>query len=136
MAYKKTHRVRRRTKYQKRRSLKRKSVKSIKGTKRRGGGPGDLPGVDDLEDYYKNQALGYKDRDFTISRGGTLESGWKIDVHYGNPVVRVERSEPPKIVMSKPTIGGLGVYVSFEELVKNNNWFKITPPSLGSSAKP
>jgi hypothetical protein len=108
-------------------------VKSIKGTKRRGGGPGDLPRVDE-----------YKDREFTISYGDNLDSGWKIDVRaFGHPVIRTDL-EIPRILMSKPTIGGLGVYVSFEELEKYNNWFKIkphslessAPPSLGSSAKP
>jgi hypothetical protein len=116
--------------------LKRKIVKSIKGTKRRGGGPGDLPGVDvdDLEEYYKIKALEYRDKKFTISRGGDEESGWEIDVSaFGHPVIRADL-KIPKILMSKPAFGGLGVYVSFEDLKKYNDWFKINPPSLESSA--
>ena len=135
MAYKKTHRVRRRTKHQKRRSLKRKIVKYIKGTKRRGGGPGDPPGFD-LEKYYKNKALDYKDKTFTIINGSELDSGWKLDVHtFGYPVIRADLIKP-KIRMYKPPNVSLGVYVSFEELEKYNDWFKINPPSLESSAPP
>ncbi len=128
MAYKKTHRVRRRTKYQKRRSLKRKSVKSIKGTKRRGGGgPGDLPELPEvvLNEYYKNQALGYKDRVFTINRDDNLDPGWKMHLNeLDHPVVSLERSEPFKILMSKPD--NPTVYVSFEDLNAVNDWFN--PP--------
>jgi len=108
-------------------------VKSIKGTKRRGGGPGDPPEFD-LEKYYINKALEYKDKTFTISRGSDLESGWEIDVRaFGHPVIHADL-EIPRIRMSNPTIGGLGVYVSFKELEKYNDWFKINPPSLESSA--
>ena len=111
MAYKKTHRVRRRTKHQKRRSLKRKIVKSIKGTKRRGGGgPGDPPGFETVD---LNM---YRDTEFIVNRNG-LEDGWKIDFNYNNKPFFISN----RIQMVK--YGGLTILLSSDELKKYNPWF-------------
>ena len=110
MAYKKTHRVRRRTKHQKRRSLKRKNVKYMKVTKRRGGGPGDPPGFDRV---YLDM---YKDTEFIVDRNG-LEDGWKIDFNYNNK---------PFFILNRIQMvnhGGLTILLKFDELKKYNPWF-------------
>ena len=113
-SYKKTHRVRRRTKHQKhrrtkhqkRRSLKRKIVKSMKVAKWRGGGPGEVG-----FDYSQ-----YDNRDFKVMRSsGEIEDGWKFVVPH---------IFEPRINGIKLTKDGKVKNVSFEYLMEDNDWFR------------
>lgn len=105
-SYKKTHRVRRRTKHQKRRSLKRKIVKSMKVAKWIGGGPGEVG-------FNYSQ---YNDRDFKVMRtSGIIEDGWKFVVPH--------KFEPRIGGVIQLTKDGKFKFVSYEDLVKDNPWF-------------
>ena len=112
--YKKTHRVRRRTKHQKhrrtkqqkRRSFKRKIVKSMKVAKWRGGGPGDAE-----FDYSQ-----FNDRSFRVMRSsGKIEDGWKFVV----PHVFEPRIDGIKLVKD-----GKFKNVPYEYLMADNDWFR------------
>ena len=108
--YKKTHRVRRRTKHQKhrrtkqqkRRSFKRKIVKSMKVAKWRGGGPGDAG-----FDYSQ-----YDDKSFKVMRSsGEIEDGWKFVVpHVFDNGIRLTKDGKFKTV-------------SYKDLMEDNDWF-------------
>jgi hypothetical protein len=115
-SYKKTHRVRRRTKYQKhrrtkqqkRRSFKRKIVKSMKVAKWRGGGPGEAG-----FDYSK-----YDDKTFKVMRrSGETEDGWKFVV----PHVFAPGIHGIKLINKD---GKVVKDVSFEDLMEDNDWFR------------